>query len=119
MQNSNSNIKIVEPNIFHVRYNDNAIIDVEDFEETRAAFIEYQGEKELKFLVEFPEFVSITPEARKWAEERQVRAVAEAVVFKGLPQRILLRFYLMFRKQNHLVKTFSEVEKAVDWLRSI
>lgn len=95
------------------------LIEVSDFEETRKVYEDLSQGKPLKFIVVFPPFSSATADARKWAEENQVTCKAEAIIFHSLAQRILIRFYLIFRKQNHPVKIFTEQSEALNWLNNL
>jgi hypothetical protein len=112
----NATIELINGEIFYVLYKPELLIEVSDFEETRSVYQKMSENGILKFLVEFPKYASATNEARKWAEDHQVDAVAEAIVFNGLAQRILIRFYMNFRKQNHPVRIFDSKENAIDWL---
>ncbi len=119
IQNTHSAVTLLNDNIFLVEYIRDHEIEIDDFEETRNAYHYLSKNKRLKFLVVFPDFVSVTPEARKWAEEHQVDTEAEAIVFKSLAQRIIIKFYLTFRKQQHPGKIFTSKEKAIHWLNSM
>ena len=119
IQNANSLVTLIDDNIFYVRYKRDLLIEISDFEETRNAYHELRTNGPLKFLVEFTEFVSVTPDARRWAEIYQVDTTAEAIVFKSLAQRIIIRFYVAFRRQSHPVRIFTCKEKATAWLNSL
>jgi len=117
IKSANATIRMLNEDIFYVLYDEHVVIEVSDFEETSAIYQALSHDKKLKFLVEFPLHTTATPEARKWAEENQVDTSAEAIVFYGLPQRMIIRFYLIFRKQTHPVKTFGNRDKALIWLK--
>lgn len=119
IQNKNSVAQLIDGDIFYILYKENVLVEVSDFQEAIASYHTLSQGSKLKFLVEFPEFVSFTPEARIWAEENQVDLQAEAVVFKSLAQRIVIRFYSIFRKQHHPIKIFTSHEKALHWLTSL
>lgn len=118
IKNTNSSITIIDNEIFYVLYDDDAVISIADFKETQQAYHKIGHGKKMKVLVEFPQFVTATAEARKWAETNQVEAISEAIVFNNLGQRMLIRFYLLFRIHDHPIKTFTDKEKALDWLRT-
>ena len=118
IQTTNATINLLDGDIFCVLYKPELNIEVSDFEETRNVYEEISQGKPLKFFVEFPPYSSATAEARKWAEEHQVDCIAEAILFHGLAQRLLIKFYLMFRKQSHPVKIFTNKEAAREWLKS-
>ncbi|UKN02314.1 hypothetical protein K6119_02115 [Paracrocinitomix mangrovi] len=115
---TNAYIQLIDEEIFYVLYKTDITIEISDFEETRAVYLKWSEDKPLKFLVEFPTYTTATAAARKWAEDHQVDCIAEAIVFYGLPQRLLIRFYLLFRKQNHPSKIFTYREDAVNWLKT-
>lgn len=118
IRTENAVIRLIDDNIFYVLYDPEIVIEVSDFEETRSVYEKLSENQLLKFIVEFPPYTSATADARKWATEHQVDALAEAIVFHGLAQRLLIRFYLRFRKQKHQVKIFNCNEEALNWLRS-
>jgi hypothetical protein len=118
IKNANSTIRMLDSEIFYVLYDKGIVISVDDFEETAAVYNEISEGRKLKFLVEFPAFITATADARKWAENNQVDAKAEAIVFSNLSQRLLIRFYILMRKQNHPVKVFSNKTSAQNWLES-
>ena len=118
IRTKNAVIRLVDGNIFYVLYDPEITIEVSDFEETRSVYEELSKNQLLKFIVEFPPYTSATADARKWATEHQVDAVAEAIVFHGLAQRLLIRFYLRFRKQKHPVKIFLKKDEAFHWLKN-
>jgi hypothetical protein len=115
---ANSTVRIVDGNIFYVHYKKDITIQQSDFEETLASYNKLAKGEKLKFLVVFPEFSSATPEARKFAEDHQADCIAEAIVFRSLAQRILIKFYMMFRKQTHPVKIFTSLDTALTWLKA-
>ncbi len=117
IKNTNSSISLIDNDIFHVIYDKDTIISVADFQETEQVYHEVSQGKKLKFLVEFPKFVTATAEARKWAETNQVEAISEAIVFNNLGQRMLIRFYLLLRIHEHPIKIFTNKETALEWLR--
>lgn len=119
IKTTNATIQLVDGNIFYVLYQPDMLIEVSDFEETRKVYEDLSQGNPLKFIVEFPPFSSATTEARKWAEEHQVDAVAEAIIFYGLAQRLLIKFYLLFRKQAHPVKLYTNRDDAFAWLKNL
>ncbi len=118
VKNTNSSISLIDEDIFYVVYDKGTIITVADFEETEQVYYKFSRGQKLKFLVEFPKFVTATAEARKWAETNQVDAHLEAIVFSNLAQRLLIRFYLLLRTNKHPIEIFTNKEKALKWLRT-
>jgi hypothetical protein len=65
---------------------------------------------------------SVTPEGRDYfanCELSRNHTEAMAVVFNGLPQRMLFNFYLNFHKPVTLTKGFNQLGKAFKWLQKI
>lgn len=112
-------VSIIDTNIFYVKYERDVFLEFEDFMQVREIFDEWTKDEEYKVLVEFPEFTSTSKEARELAEEYPIDAVREAIVFSSLAQRIVVRFYLLFNRQNHPVKAFRNLEKAIAWLNEV
>ena len=73
----------------------------------------------MKVLVEMGLHATVSAEAREYAQENKLPAVAEALVLYSLPQRLLFKFYSMFRKQSHPLAIFKDYESAEAWLKSI
>ncbi|MEO9533211.1 MAG: hypothetical protein ABJG68_09755 [Crocinitomicaceae bacterium] len=102
--------------ILYYQYSSDTTLDLTDFENSVDAYIHFSKGKTLKVLAEFPEFSSITVEAREYLQKRELPAIAEAIVFKGLSQKILFNFYKLFRTQNYPIKGFQSKENALNWL---
>ncbi|UKN02313.1 hypothetical protein K6119_02110 [Paracrocinitomix mangrovi] len=117
IKNENSTVKMVADNIVFVYYHENAVIEPEDFDASLAACYELaNGNKNLKAISEFGKYSTATAAARKHAESLNIVCVAEAAIFHSLAQRLLLKFYIMFRKQPHPFKIFQSYEEAFNWV---
>ena len=119
VQLKNSQIKILNKDIFFVLYQKDVHLELSDFKEARAIFEEWSANRNLKLLVEFPNFTSVSSQARDFAEKNPIAAIAEAIVYKSLAQRILVRFYLLVNRQNHPVRAFRNRARAIAWLSTI
>lgn len=117
---ANFDIVDLDDGIFHIYYHDNSLLTEIDFRESLEAYDEIRKGKKFKTLVELGIYTSITPEAREYAQSKmKIEAKAEAIVINGLAQRLLVRVYQVFRKQEHPSKVFNSKEKAFEWLHSI
>lgn len=114
-----STIEILDASIFYLKYDESVHIELSDFKEARDVFEEFGKTQKHKLLVEFPNYTTVSKEARELAEKDPIDAVAEAIIYKSLAQNILLRFYLLTHKQAHPVRPFKNKRKALDWLRKM
>lgn len=119
IQNKNSTAELIEGNIFYIKYHENTYSDVLDFKEGFAAYELLSDGKPVKVLVEMSKHSNVSTEAREYAQENKMPAVAEALVLHSLPQRIIFRFYIRFRRQNHPIKIFKNFDSAYNWLKTI
>lgn len=74
------------------------------------------GEDYLVLINTVNSTVQPTKEAQEYLMKLDTR-IAEAVIVKSLPMRILVRFYVRGIK-SHPIKIFQSRQKAIDWLLS-
>lgn len=74
--------------------------------------------KDVPFVFEGGEFITVSKEAIDNAYELEFRAPlsASALVVKNLAQRIMADFYYKFKKTYKPVKVFRELDDAIQWL---
>ena len=108
-----------EDGIFYVEYFKDVICDVNDFVNTSNAYKELGSNQILKILAVFPEFTNITPEAREYLQKRKNVAIAEAIVFESLAQRLIFNYYKLLRQKKYPVQGFESKEKAIVWLKEM
>ncbi|MCB9224146.1 MAG: hypothetical protein H6582_08230 [Crocinitomicaceae bacterium] len=118
IKNRHSTVQLIAEDIVFVFYHENAVLEPEDFDESLAAYNEISQGRKIKALSEFGKYSSATAEARKHAETLKINCIAEAAVFHSLAQRLLLKFYILFRKQPHTLKIFQSKEEALMWLEN-
>lgn len=116
---ANARIEIIHNDVFYLCYKRDVLLELSDLKESYKAFAEFSANRKLRVLIEFPEYTSVTDEARKFATATVVESIATAFVFQSLAQRLLLRAYYLFHKQAHPVKLFTDKDKALAWLESI
>lgn len=119
IRTSAAQISVIDKNIMYVLYNPDTLLETIDFTQTKEVYESLSKEQPLKILVDFPKYTTATDEARHWAENTKVEAIAGAIVFKTLGQRMLVRSYYLFHKQEHPVKIFTTKDKAIAWLNSL
>ncbi|UKN02312.1 hypothetical protein K6119_02105 [Paracrocinitomix mangrovi] len=116
--NKTSRVYLTHDQIFVVEYQDDLVLDVEDIHIPVEQYLAVTDTgNPLKVLIEFPANTIINNDARRFAENRDQWAIAEAIVINSLGQRILFRFYSKFRKHKYPIKSFSNREEALEWLR--
>jgi hypothetical protein len=117
--NTKSTVKLLDDDIVFVLYKEGAVLEIEDLNETQRAFNEISLGRPFKVLSELGDYTTLSGPARKHAETVGVLAHAEAIVFKGLAQILLLRFLETYRTQSHPMKFFKSKESALAWLKSV
>lgn len=60
---------------------------------------------------------TITPEAREYIQCNKPKVKAEAFILSGLAQKILFDFYHRIRKNDNPIKSFSNLEGALRWIK--
>lgn len=93
--------------------------DVAEFVHTSDSYKLLGNNETIKILAVFPEFTNITPEAREYLQNRENVAIAEAIVFDSLAQRLVFNFYKLLRQKKYPVKGFQSKDKALIWLKSL
>ena len=117
IKNKLSTAQLIASDVVYIFYHENAKIEAEDFDEALAAYNELSDDRPMKIVAEFGKFAVVTAEARAYAEGVKFTCIAQATVYHGLAQRLLLKFYFMFRKQEHPFKVFESKESAIKWLK--
>jgi len=117
--NKNSAVRIVEGNIFHIKWTQNVELEIPDVDEVNAAFLELTNGETVKVLSQFGNYVNITSEARDYAANKSPRCIALAYVVTGLAQRMVIRFYIRLRKRQNPTKVFNSYDDALAWLKTM
>ncbi len=111
--------KIIEQNIYYIRYFDKISLTLEDMKLSFDAFNILSKGKKVKVLIEFGILSTIDDEAREYAERNKIPALAEALIMTTIASRVLAIMYFRFRVQKHPVKIHSTFKKGIEWLKSI
>lgn len=119
IENDISTVHFIEPDIICVYYRANSIIEPEDFDQAYATIMKLTDGKAIKVVSDIGKYSSVSPEGRKHANSIKINAKAEAVIFHNLAQRLLIRFYLLVRKNEHPFRIFQSVEEALEWMKTI
>ncbi|MCB9224145.1 MAG: hypothetical protein H6582_08225 [Crocinitomicaceae bacterium] len=111
-------IEQIDHQLLYVKYHDNIVIEPEDLEEAYLVILHITNEQPFKVASDLGRDTTISSAARKRAEELKINAIAEAIVFHSLAQRLLVKFYWMFRSKEHPIKVFQSKDEALLWLKN-
>jgi len=111
--------KIIENNIYYIKFHDKIAITVQDIKQSYHAYALLSKGKKLKVLVEFGILSTIEDDARVYAERNNLPVIAEVLIMKTIAYRILAIIYFKFRVLKHPVKIQSSFVKGIEWLRTI
>lgn len=115
---STARIRLMKGNWIHNTYFPNVEIDAEKHLENHKALIELAGNKKFPVLVDGPEIVFFTSDAKKTAKELEpiTPTLKRAFVTNSLGHRMLINFYLKVYKPTIPNKVFSNYTDALNWL---
>lgn len=106
----------VKDNVFVVRYKDNVVADLDEVKEIYTYHNQLVHGKTLRVMLNFGKYTSLTKEAREYAQNVKIPAIAEAMVVSNLAQRLIMNFYTMYRKIDNPLKVFKTEEEAFKFL---
>ncbi len=112
-------LSLLNGNILHIYYKDNAIIEVEDIKILEKAYNDIPYTKPMKVVTEYGNYVTIASDAKEYAAERSPDLIAIAYVINSLSQRLILKFYIKLVKRKKPTKVLQSIEDALVWLNSI
>jgi len=111
--------KIIENNMYYIRFFDKTCINLSDIISSFEAYDKLSKGKKIKVLIEFGIQSTIDDDARKYAEQNKIQALAEVLIIKSIAYRILAIIYFKYRVQTHPIKIQSSLAKGIEWLKSI
>jgi hypothetical protein len=109
----------LEDNILLFDYKSDIIISLDDAKSAFTLYEKHSAGNTLKVLIAFGQFSSISSEARRYSEDKSMSTPAQAIIIHNLAQRMIAKFYRMFRKDDHPLKFFGDIDEAVDWLKEV
>lgn len=112
-------LKEMEGHILRFDYHDDVMVELEDVIEAFEVFEQYSPDLSHKVLIVFGKYTLMEVDARCYAEGKDMRTPAQAIVIQNLAQRLLARFYIKLRKNTHPLRFFTNVEDALIWLRTV
>jgi len=114
--NTNSVFRLFKPNILHIIYADNVVLEIEDVIEVQLAYRSLPDPKPLSVLSELGKHGSFSTEARTYAAQIAPDLDKSAYIIKGLAQRLIVRFYLKVLTSKGDNKVFDCFEEAYNWV---
>jgi len=117
--NKNSKMRVLENGILHTVFLKESILEVEDVKEMKRGYESLPDPKPNKAIQEFEAGVSMSPKCRIYAAEHSPDLLGVAYIINGLPQRLLIHFYVKMWKRKKPVKVFQAFDEALVWLNTI
>ena len=109
-------LTVLTDDILHLLYLPNSVLEIDDIKEALLAYDSLPNPKPLRVITEMGKYATITSEARSFASENSPHLNKVAYVITGLPQRLLLRFFLKMMKNKKVTKVFLSFEDAYKWV---
>lgn len=85
----------------------------------RFTIIDFYEVQDVDFcnIIEFMSTADIDPEAREWGANRPkgVTSVSDAMVIRGMAQKMIANFYLKMNRPSRPTKFFTDLNSAVNW----
>lgn len=112
-------VSIYENGIGHLRFKDNATLDIPEQAENWEAMKKLTNDKKTPFLVSAGDNVIITKEARDNAIKLEDSSPmnASAIIVQNLAYRLIAEFYVKVQKPKNPLKVFTDkdMDKAISW----
>jgi hypothetical protein len=110
-------VSYYEPGILHVYIFPDTVVELEDLQKV-IEYVSALGPKKFLNLFEFDRYSATDDKVRKWASdpEGNSRTIADAIVIKGLDQKILADAYVKTNRPVKPTQLFNDIDEAVKWL---
>ncbi len=112
---------LVGDNLTILKFKDNVSFKLEDAVEVNEITFNWIKGKSFTTLVDATNIRSdISEEAKDFfSNDKKITDLqkAQALVLNSLHNRIIATFYMKFQKPSMPVKIFSDIDKALDWLK--
>lgn len=113
-------IKIRPDGILHIDIRIKGDYDLGNSLEIFDARMKLTGEKSYPHLYTGSLYLSPEEKVREFAasEKRNRHVIADAFVISSLSQRLVGNFYINFNKPKRPTRLFTDIDKAIEWLKS-
>lgn len=120
MENDSVEVTLRDDGIVHVRFMNNAVVDIKLQEKLHVMYESLCGKKKHPFLFSAVKNVAVTKEARKNAQKLEaVSPISKtAILAQNTLQRMIAQFYYRFNRPQLPFRIFKKEEEAVKWLLS-
>lgn len=114
-------LRLLTDSIIHYTFFKDVEIDVEQHKINHNALVSIATLKQHPLLIDATEFVTITPEARKFIRslEPVTPILARAMVTNSLANKLLITFYNKVNKPMYPLKVFNNYNDAQKWLLTL
>lgn len=111
-------IVIREDGILHIHIKSELNWEIEESRELFETRKKIANGKKYPILYTGNHFVIPSSDVRRFvsSQERNELVVADAYVYKSLPQKIIGNFYIKFDKPIRPTRMFTDIDKAIEWL---
>jgi hypothetical protein len=103
-----------------IEFKDDITFDLEGIQSSYKETEAYIGGKKLKRLVLCGKKTDITKEARQYGLKENERlkdsVIAEALVVHSFTQKMITNIYLKYIQKSYPAKSFTDIDKAKEWL---
>ena len=108
----------LDDDMVRVEVKKNVEPELEDLEENYNAYKKLFKAQKLYFLIVFNEGSNTSLEVRNQfaSQNRSSFKIAEAIVVKSMPHKLIANFVLKVQKPEHKMQVFNNEKEALDWL---
>jgi hypothetical protein len=113
-------VALMQEGILHVHLKDHAEVTLNDAVAAVVEMGEMSKGKKMPVFIDAGEFCTIDNEVRIFSasEESNIYTLADAIAYNNLGQKLIANFYLNQNKPRVPTKVFSEIEEAIEWLKT-
>ncbi len=113
-------IKMLDDQTVEIVFLDDIIFDLAGIQSSYKETEAFTGGRKLKRLVISGKKTDITREARQFGLQENERlkdnVIAEALVVHSFTQKMITNFYLKYIQKSYPAKSFTDIDKAKEWL---
>lgn len=115
-------ISMLDDQTLEIVFKDDITFDLEAIQSCYKETEAYTGGKKLKRLVISGKKTDITKEARQYGLKENERlkdlVIAEALVVHSFTQKMITNIYLKYIQKSYPAKSFTDIDKAKEWLNT-
>lgn len=113
-------ISMLDDHTVVIEFRDDITFDLEGIQSSYRETEAFTGGKKLKRLVLCGRKTDITKEARQYGLKENERlkdsVIAEALVVHSFTQKMITNIYLKYIQKSYPARSFTDIDKAKEWL---